>query len=329
MISLNKIKELPDFSRIIHNPNELARAKAYRPNYLPLGYVIYGYFKEYKKQNPKIELWQYVIMPDHIHFLINIKEELDHHLGNYIAGIKRDIYIRATQKGLVNDACKSIFEEGFNDQFLKWQRNLDDIFKYINENPYYLWIRQKNPVFFNKVINMELRGSRCSLYGNLRLLDNPFKYAVIVHISDLNSPEILRQKMEKWEYGIYNGGVLVGGFMNDAERAVMKKAIEWGGKIIKLDSHYLGKREKPSRDYLDLCKTGNCLIISPDMDLAERQTNENPGFWIGERGAKEFIGKGRIWGQRQKCLYNNCLAERLSFPVPALRSLPLPCTGLI
>lgn len=291
MISMNKAQEASSFCEIIEVPKEIEIYKRYRPDYSELGFIIFYAFKDWVDLTSKIKIFQYVIMPDHIHFLLEITENLDKHLGIYLQDFKKRIYARALTHGLIKETeCHSIFEPGYNDQFLRSGRSLDDIYRYIRTNPYWWWMRRKNPENFRREDNLLIAGEECSLYGNLRLLDNPFKYPVIVHRTDLANPEILRKKKEAWEYAIYNGGVIVGGFINEEEKRIRDLAYEEGGKVIYLKDEGFEKREKPSRNQLEQCMKGNLLLMTPHRLMHEKN-----------------------WGVRQKSLYKNSLAERICF----------------
>lgn len=297
---MNKLPGLADFSNIIHNPAESEIRKAFRPDYHKLGFVIFYYLKDIlPKKFPFLRIWQYVIMPDHIHFIIQIKEKILLPLDAYIWQMRVDMTQTARKRNFIPADVKDIFEWGFNDQFLKTGRSLDRLFHYIAKNPYWYWQRKKHPEFFKNIQEMMVCGVKCSLYGNLGLLDNPFKYPVISHRADRLSGAIKR-KMEEWDYAISNGGVLVSPFIHDDEKTFMRKAFENDGKVILISDTHFGPREKPYEALLEQCNKGNLLIISPDMEGA----------------------LGLNYPFRQGCLYRNALAEKISdsLPLSALKS---------
>lgn len=304
-ITMNKREEIPYFSRIIFNPNEAIVGKAYRPNYYDLGYVIFNAIRNIKEIIPGGKIHQYVIMPDHIHFILEITEELESFLWEYIEDFKNKIFREAFNKNLIPVNVGTIFETGFNDLFLKHSIKLDNLYSYIRKNPYRLWIRFKNPEFFRRINERRLGGVECSLYGNLNLLDNPFKFSVVIHkrYSDKERSE----KFNLWRYGYKNGGVLVGAFIENREQEIFNEAKEAGAKIILFSNENYGKREKPSDKLMKLCENGNLLIISPNFVSIKEET-------LLSFGRKELLrdidlASSRL--SREKCLIMNALTERI------------------
>lgn len=251
--------------KIIPSSNSVLPIEAsIRPYYSPVGFRIYEALEEISKISPYIKILQYVIMPDHIHVLLEITQTMDEPLGNYIARLKYDINQRAIRKNLITEG-HSVFKRGFNDQFLRSSRSLDTLFNYIRTNPYRLWIRIMHPEYFQRIHSMELCGIECSLYGNLNLLSNPFKYPVIVHRRD--SEAQLAAKKAEWRYAVTNGGVLTGAFIAPEEHKIFKGAAEYGGKLILINNKPFEEREKPSESLFKLCEKGQLLIISPKMNV--------------------------------------------------------------
>lgn len=199
-----------------------------------------------------LKLWQYIVMPDHIHFLLKVTDYLDEPLGNYIARWKVD----------VNHHCGLlVFEQGFNDQIITLSRSLDTIFQYIKQNPYRLAVRFAYPDYFTRINEINIYGIQCQLYGNLNLLHNPFKDQVVCHRYD--SEFIKNNNFQHWIYTAANGGVLVSPFISKDEKNVRKLADEANGKIILITNHRMNSREKPTGRNFELCEQGRLLIICP------------------------------------------------------------------
>lgn len=288
LITMNKTAEYPDFSKLKLNESETAKEKRIGVKYKDLGFAIFNELEKFNEQNDNLSINQYIIMPDHIHLLIEINKELDQPLGNYIAILKRRIYLEAEQRGLTIPGSKSLFEKGFNDQFLRHDRNLDKLYKYIQTNPYRLWIRRVHPDYFKRINEAFLCEINCSLYGNLNLLENPFIFPVIIHRSD--SGKELEKKKEFWRYVALNGGVLASPFISPAEKEIFEGAAKHGCKLILISNKAFAQREKPTGKLFELCEKGQLLIISPQMDCT-----------ISEKGIS-----------RKECLFMNSLAEKLS-----------------
>lgn len=285
-ISLNEQKGLPPFSRLVEKSASTGSGIGVR--YYDLGFLIYHSLKNFSQFSIDIKLLQYVIMPDHLHLLLQIIRPLDTALGNYIAKFKRHIFTEANKASIPLQGNSSIFEEGFNDQFLRSDRDLYTIYEYIRENPKRLWTIKNDPYFFSRISDKIILGKHCSLYGNLNLLANPFICDVVIHRRD--TAEELAQKKELWRYILANGGVLAGAFISEAEKEIFRGAARYGGKIILVSNRALSKREKPSKELFNLCSRGQLLIIAPELTVP-----------VSEKGIS-----------RNECLQLNSFAETLS-----------------
>lgn len=286
MVTVNKANGLPPFSRLTDTSTETKEKIGVK--HYDLGFVIYHALKSFKTICPHIEIMQYVIMPDHLHVLMRIMKPLDAPLGNFIAIFKRKVFLEAEKTSVPLNGSRSIFEPGFNDQFLRWDRNLNVIYNYIRQNPLRLWKIKQDPLYFSRISDKTIDGRHCSLYGNLNLLTNPFISEVIIHRKD--TPEELARKKELWRYILANGGVLVGAFIADAEKEIFRGASGYGGKIILVSNRGLEKREKPAGELFSLCSKGQLLIIAPELTVPP-----------SEKGIT-----------RAECLQLNAFAERLA-----------------
>lgn len=108
-------------------------------------------------------------------------------------------------------------------------------------------------------------GVACQAYGNIHLLDNPFKDQVIVHRAD--NDEAYSANRERWLYTAGNGGVLVSPFISKREKEIRKEAELLGSRFILITNRPLGEREKPSSKDFDFCVQGRMLIITPQSPL--------------------------------------------------------------
>ncbi len=210
----------------------------------------------------RIRILQYVVMPDHVHILLFATAPLPEKLGYYIARWK----IR------VNEACgiPSVFENGFNDQILRRSRSLKVLVDYIRDNPRRLIVRKQHPDFFRRVNDVVVGGRLWHAYGNVQLLDNPFREQVVVHRADGEAERAACR--ERWLYCAANGGVLVSPFISRDEKEIRALAEECGGKTILIRNEPLGERFKPAATDFDRCLEGRLLILAPPDDSMRQLT---------------------------------------------------------
>ncbi len=154
------------------------------------GKAIKQSLREISVIHPSLRILQYALMPDHLHLILYVEEEMDEIIGRKIAAFKVLVNKRSE--------LSQVFERGFNDQILTKSRKLDIIYNYLRANPYRLAVRQANPDFFTRHNNLMIGETPCQLYGNIHLLDNPFKEQVIVHRAD--NDEIYSANKDRWLY---------------------------------------------------------------------------------------------------------------------------------
>lgn len=152
-----------------------------------LGNAIKQCLRDISYIHPSLRLYQYALMPDHLHIILFAEERLDEIIGRKIGAFK----VMVNKKSGINQ----VFERGFNDQILKKSRNLNVIYNYLKSNPHRLAVRKANPEFFHSKSGIIIGGVSCQLYGNHHLMDNPFKDQVIVHRAD--SHETFSSNREK------------------------------------------------------------------------------------------------------------------------------------
>ena len=93
----------------------------------PYGKIV----EKYIKNVPEIE--KYVIMPDHIHFIIRIENGLMKASTptNKVSNIVRSIKTLTTK-----EIGKPIFQRSFYDHIIRNQKDYNEIYQYIENNPY-------------------------------------------------------------------------------------------------------------------------------------------------------------------------------------------------
>lgn len=254
-ITLTKTKGIPRFGELAGVlPNAyIAKSR--------LGEVIEQNLRQFHLLNDKLRMLQYVVMPDHVHFLIFVTDRLERNLGNYIGMFK--VKTRQDYRKLTG-YDGTIFDRDFYDCIVYPSRSLDLLFEYIRLNPYRLAVRRAYPDYFSRVNSLTVGDRTVQAYGNLQLLDNPFKEQVIVHRAD--SPEERERNRQQWLYIAANGGVLVSPFISPDERAIRAEAEPSGSRCILITAEPFGDRYRPHGHDFDLCQAGRLLIISDPAD---------------------------------------------------------------
>lgn len=217
----------------------------------------------FQYQFPFIQVYQFVVMPDHIHILLNVTDWLEHELDHYIEIMVKNIahsYSLLISKNIEGD---QIFEIGFCDKPLLRKRSLNGLYQYIRQNPHRLAMRQQYPQFFQRVRRLKIANQEYESYGNLFLFRNPEKTAVIIR-SAFTQDEV-NEKKNRWLESAGKGTVLVSPFISKSEKSIRSEAEVIGANIILITHEAFGERFKPAAHDFDLCSKGRLLILSFGM----------------------------------------------------------------
>ena len=262
----------------------------------PLGKILHKEIYDMPKYHPILQVYQYVVMPDHAHILLRVKERTPRHLGYYINNLKaavttkwrryngwdaayspdRDIsHNHADSNSCVvmrpagdmfpstgKNTCEmTVFEENYTDKIVFAYRSLDVLYRYIRENPHRLAVRRLYPDFFRRVRRLRVGDRDWEAYGNVFLLRNPFKEQVVVHRKD--SDNDFEYTRERWLENVADGGVLVSPFISPREKKIRRDAEGMGGRVILITNEPFGERYKPAEHDFNLCEEGRLLIVAP------------------------------------------------------------------
>ena len=154
----------------------------------PLGIEIRYYSASaIEAEYPMAKVWRICVMPDHIHMIVRIAEDMPvgMHLGDVVKGFK--IGCNRDYRRLCGVTEGNLFEEGYCDRVLLSGDQLKRWKRYLSDNPRRLAIKREFPQFFHTIYDWPVCRRNCQLYGNRFLLEIPDKVAVVVHRRDTDS----------------------------------------------------------------------------------------------------------------------------------------------
>ena len=285
MVTLKRLPELAAFSRISEEA-EPPKDTRERSRYLVENEITKAFVRAIRDFAGKWwGLWPidcFVIMPDHIHLLIRIKDTGDQMpLGKYVYQLMKALaceYWRVlaadgaavakhtTQSASVaapapSGAIAPVFERSWHDWIVKKDGQLAAFTRYIRENPERAWLRRQNRQYFGKVRKVSFLGREWFAYGNLAILDLPVLMAVKGHrATKPGSPEwdALVEACSR----IGPGGAGVGTFMSPLEKACGNAIAASGGKWVILSPEGFHDRWHPPREKEGFCAEGRMLFLS-------------------------------------------------------------------
>lgn len=253
---------------------------------------------------PMVEVWKLCVMPDHIHMIIRVNEDMPagKHLGVIVRGFKagctkawwrlqdegkmpcvrtqgmgtavRTQGMGAATLPAVSTAGKaarpSLFAGGYCDKILMHDGQLNNWKHYLDDNPWRLTIKRQYPEFFAIKQHITIGEWQCQMVGNHFLLDIPQKVAVIVHGAFTDEEYASRRK--QWLACGEAGGVLVSAAIATREKAVIHEAKERGYHIIWVRENVFPPLYKPSGESFDACSQGRLLQVCPWEYHMEKRT---------------------------------------------------------
>ena len=259
---------------------------------------------------PMVEVWKLCIMPDHIHMIVRVTEDMPEgkHLGNVVAGFKGGCSrawwreepcadaqgVVTTSEAITTPAVSSagqrrpsLFEAGYNDQILLEDGQLDNWIRYLDDNPRRLAIKRLHPDYFTTMHYLDIGEWHCQLVGNNFLLDMPDKVAVIVH-NAYTDEEYAEYKRRWLAYG-EAGGILVSAAIASREKDVMREAMDLGYRLILVRENGFPPLYKPSGESFDACSGGRLLQVSPWEYHMQRRTITREQCLMLNRLAEEIV----------------------------------------
>lgn len=265
MLTMTKSACTPELSRITAMT---ANGKAVpRVELLPPGIVVVEALGRWVRRYPCLTLMHSVIMPDHIHLLVFVKEKSELTLGEMAGKFKGE----CSRLWWSHDATclnKPFFAKGFNDKIVYRKGQKDNFYNYISDNPRRYLARKTYPEFFSKPLRLTVGKDSYSVYGNIFLLDHPVKTAVCV--SSRYTPAELERHRRLWQETIRSGGVLISPFISNSEREIRDMGIAGGASLIVIVDNGFPPRFKPSGRYFELCSRGRLLLVAPESYISRK-----------------------------------------------------------
>lgn len=222
-------------------------------------------FRDFFRTESAILLKKIVVMPDHVHFIIHVREYLPTHLGRYISRLKTVCTLAVSElPGYPVDTDGNplhIFEDNYHDRIIRNDSMLETERRYLDDNPRRYLLRKQHPEYFSSPVRITINGEHYSAFGNILLLKDIHPEPAI--ISRRYTPEHLSRLKAGWEEAARSRKALVSPFISKPEKEIRKATLESGGRIIEILDNGFPERYKPSGTAFDLCLEGRLLQIAP------------------------------------------------------------------
>ncbi|NLE66080.1 MAG: hypothetical protein GX608_01500 [Lentisphaerae bacterium] len=226
------------------------------------GWLVYDLWHRMETDYPAIETSTLVIMPDHLHGLVRVKERMDKPVGVPLRAFKSQV-TSSLRKRYGNPELR-VWTPGYHDLAVWRKGSLSAYIHYMIDNPRRYCLKKANPDLFSRVNNLRHprlpQGETWSGYGNMFLLDKPALRSLAVSRTVLAARIAeLRAETIEWAQG---GGVIVSPFISPGEKDMARALLDAGGSMILLKPDGLCPFFKPHGRYFDLCLEGRLLVLS-------------------------------------------------------------------
>ena len=225
----------------------------------PLGRAVIQNLVNIPSFYPEIEVWTFQLMPDHLHAIFFVKERIPVHLGKVINGFK--VGCNRAYRELVKGDLAGLWEDGYNDIILDQEGQLQNMKRYILDNPRRLAIKRTRPDLFRVQRNIKAGDFTFAALGNVFLLDAPC--LMQVQCTRKLTTQQIHDTVQQFLSHAQNGAVLVSPSISPGEKAVMKAAFEHGFPVIVLQENGFAPLAKPGGRRFNACAEGRLLLLAP------------------------------------------------------------------
>ena len=252
----------------------------------PLGIKVKESLERMPQVEPKIELVCYSIMPNHIHFIIAVRGELNRPIGtiirSFMGATSRSLHmLKAEGKIQWNSAAASIARKASTEKPSLWQpgycigichteQKLHTRIGYVIENPFFGILETERHDFMKRTMMLTIKGRRYSGYGNMLLLKEPDRLQVFCHRNHpvTHDPYHLTQDFREEKQAILNaasdGVVIVTPGISPGEADIMWSVLQNGGFVINIQQEEIPISDKwhPEKERRIYCSQGQMLVLS-------------------------------------------------------------------
>lgn len=166
------------------------------------------------------------------------------------------------------------FDDNFDDSICYRKGQLDNIIRYVQDNPRRAVMRAVYPHLFSRRQHISIGGQDYAAYGNLFLLRRPWKEQVFCHRwrmdgdrRDYSTPyettSEFAHERATWLQAARSGAVLVTPGISKGEQQLLNDCLDEGLSLIHLQSEPIPPAWNPPLRRHKLCEQGKLLILSP------------------------------------------------------------------
>ena len=252
-----------------------------------------GLAQFYERKGYALKVLTQMVMPDHVHLVIQVLEPLPQSIGAVVRGFKSactKVYKEEYFCGGENAAKMQGAGEGAPVHFARifagrgsiWQQDpahyherilhapgqLRRMIDYVKDNPRRLWLKTRNPDLFRLHRRTEVNGLSFTSMGNHFLLEWPDRQAV--EMSRSATYEQVEERLRTTMAAAHNGAVTYTAAISKGEQRIARALREQGYPLVVLlndgfpqESSPHERYYKPGGVYFEACSKGLLLLLEP------------------------------------------------------------------
>jgi len=184
-----------------------------------------------------------------------------------------------------------LFERGYHDRIIRRPGMLENIKRYMSDNPLRALMRRQLPQLMERRLHLRINTHDYAAFGALFLLKRAEKEQVFYHRRDKNTglpteqTEWYRRENTRQLSEAREGVVLVSPSISKGEKLVVNAAIDEGLPVIQLQKEPIGQYWKPELRRFNACARGSLLILYP-WELDKEVTDYARFHWLNELAAE-------------------------------------------
>ena len=255
--------------------------------------MLSGLAQFYEQKGYALKVLTQMVMPDHIHLVIQVLEPLPQSIGAVVRGFKsactkiyKEEYFSSGENAAkvhgegeeapvhfarIFAGKGSIWQQDpayYHERILHAPGQLRRMIDYVKDNPRRLWLKTRNPDLFRLHRHTEAHGLSFTSMGNHFLLDWPDRQAVEVSRSAV--AEQVEERLRTVLAAAHNGAVTYTAAISKGEQHIARTLREQGYPLVVLLNDGFPKEGspheryyKPGGVYFEACSRGQLLLLEP------------------------------------------------------------------
>ena len=255
--------------------------------------MLSGLAQFYEQKGYALKVLTQMVMPDHIHLVIQVLEPLPQSIGAVVRGFKsactkiyKEEYFSSGENAAkvhgegeeapvhfarIFAGRGSIWQQDpayYHERILHAPGQLRRMIDYVKDNPRRLWLKTRNPDLFRLHRHTEVHGLSFTSMGNHFLLDWPDRQAVEVSRSAVANQ--VEERLRTVLAAAHNGAVTYTAAISKGEQHIARTLRQQGYPLVVLLNDGFPKEGspheryyKPGGVYFEACSRGQLLLLEP------------------------------------------------------------------